>query len=144
MRPSKWIGVGDQAEAIECSKSLRYTRPRNRPFQPRWYYAGKRVSEHLLKSWHLGWATGSWGVIDPGCLGSSQIDGRTMMEVYGKLGLHLGPAENAVDARMTEVREPFGFGAAESDGEPDELVSGVSQISPRRPGIRQDLKRTTT
>lgn len=43
------------------------------------------------------------GVIDPGCLGSSQIDGRTMMEVYGKLGLHLGPAENAVDARMTEV-----------------------------------------
>jgi len=43
------------------------------------------------------------GVIDPACLGSSQIDGRTLMEVYRKLGLHLGPAENAVEAGITEV-----------------------------------------
>jgi hypothetical protein len=42
-------------------------------------------------------------VIDPGCLGCPQIDGGTMMEVYGKLGLHLGPAENAVEVRITEV-----------------------------------------
>ena len=44
-------------------------------------------------------ARGVWilGVIDPACLGSSQIDGRTLMEVYRKLGLHLGPAENAVE-----------------------------------------------
>ena len=48
---------------------------------------------------------GDWiiGVIDPACLGSSQIDGRTLMEVYGTLGLHLGPAENAVEAGITEV-----------------------------------------
>src|SRR6516162_1667495 len=50
-------------------------------------------------------ARGAWilGVIDPACLGSSQIDGRTLMEVYRKLGLHLGPAENAVEAGIAEV-----------------------------------------
>ena len=48
---------------------------------------------------------GEWipGVIDPACLGSSQIDGRTLMQVYGRLGLMLGPAENAVEAGITEV-----------------------------------------
>jgi hypothetical protein len=48
-------------------------------------------------------ARGDWilEVIDPACLGSSQ--GRTLMQVYGKLGLHLGPAENAVEAGITEV-----------------------------------------
>jgi phage terminase large subunit-like protein len=48
---------------------------------------------------------GDWipGVIDPACLGSSQIDGRTLMELYRKLGLHLSPAENAVEAGITEV-----------------------------------------
>ena len=48
---------------------------------------------------------GDWipGVIDPACLGSSQIDGRTLMEIYRKLGLHLSPAENAVEAGITEV-----------------------------------------
>ena len=44
-----------------------------------------------------------WGVIDPSCLGSSQIDGRTLMEIYGKLGLNLQTAENAVEAGITEV-----------------------------------------
>ncbi len=48
---------------------------------------------------------GPWipGVIDPACLGSSQIDGRTLMQLYSKLGLHLSPAENAVEAGITEV-----------------------------------------
>jgi hypothetical protein len=36
-------------------------------------------------------AVGDWipGVVDPACLGSSQIDGRTLMEMYGELGLNL-------------------------------------------------------
>lgn len=37
---------------------------------------------------------GDWirGVIDPACLGSSQTDGRTLMKIYGKLGLQVrGP-----------------------------------------------------
>ncbi|MGD1097699.1 MAG: terminase family protein [Bryobacteraceae bacterium] len=48
---------------------------------------------------------GEWirGVIDPACLGSSQIDGRTLMQLYGELGLLLCPAENAVEAGITEV-----------------------------------------
>jgi phage terminase large subunit-like protein len=50
-------------------------------------------------------ARGDWiyGVIDPASLGSSQIDGRTLMEIYGTLGLHLNPAVNAVEAGLTEV-----------------------------------------
>jgi len=50
-------------------------------------------------------ARGSWviGVIDPASLGSSQIDGRKLMEIYGRLGLTLAPAENAVEAGLTEV-----------------------------------------
>ncbi len=48
---------------------------------------------------------GAWipGVIDPACLGSSQIDGRTLMQIYRSLGLHLSPAVNAVEAGITEV-----------------------------------------
>jgi hypothetical protein len=48
---------------------------------------------------------GMWipGVIDPACLGSSQIDGRTLMEIYRTLGLRLFPAVNAVEAGITEV-----------------------------------------
>jgi len=48
---------------------------------------------------------GEWisGVIDPACLGSSQIDGRTLMQIYGQLGLNLSAAENAVEAGITEV-----------------------------------------
>lgn len=50
-------------------------------------------------------ARGEWvrGVIDPASLGSSQIDGRTLIEIYGKLGLKLEPAVNAVEAGLTEV-----------------------------------------
>lgn len=40
------------------------------------------------------------GVIDPGCLGSSQSDGRTLMDLYRELGLNLQPA---VAAGITEV-----------------------------------------
>jgi len=48
---------------------------------------------------------GSWipGVIDPACLGSSQIDGRALMDIYRKLGLTLSPAVNAVEAGIAEV-----------------------------------------
>jgi len=48
---------------------------------------------------------GEWipGVIDPSCLGSSQIDGRTLMNLYSELGLQLSPAVNAVEAGTTEV-----------------------------------------
>jgi phage terminase large subunit-like protein len=50
-------------------------------------------------------ARGEWipGVIDPACLGSSQIDGRNLMQVYRQLGLHLLAAENAVEAGLLEV-----------------------------------------
>lgn len=50
-------------------------------------------------------ARGEWmrGVIDPASFGSSQIDGRTLMEIYGALGLRLEPAVNAVEAGLTEV-----------------------------------------
>jgi phage terminase large subunit-like protein len=50
-------------------------------------------------------ARGRWipGVIDPACLGSSQIDGRTLMQIYRELGLSLAPAVNAVEAGITEV-----------------------------------------
>jgi len=49
-------------------------------------------------------AAGEWipGVVDPGCLGSSQIDGRTLMEMYGNLGLDLQPAVNSVEAASTK------------------------------------------
>jgi len=43
------------------------------------------------------------GVIDPSCLGSSQIDGRTLIDIYRNLGLRLAPAVNAVEAGITEV-----------------------------------------
>lgn len=48
---------------------------------------------------------GAWvpGVIDPACLGSSQIDGRQLMDVYRRLGLDLEPATNTVEAGITEV-----------------------------------------
>jgi phage terminase large subunit-like protein len=50
-------------------------------------------------------ARGVWipGVIDPACLGSSQIDGRTLMQMYSGLGLTLRPAVNAVEAGINEV-----------------------------------------
>ena len=48
---------------------------------------------------------GSWcpGVIDPASLGSSQIDGTRIIELYRRCGLKLSPAENAVEAGIYEV-----------------------------------------
>ena len=50
-------------------------------------------------------ARGAWmrGVIDPASSGSSQIDGRALIDIYGRLGLHLEPAINAVEAGLTET-----------------------------------------
>lgn len=54
---------------------------------------------HAIKS------RGDWipGVIDPASLGSSQVDGRQLMQMYSELGLKLSPAVNAVEAGITEV-----------------------------------------
>jgi hypothetical protein len=47
---------------------------------------------------------GDWipGVIDPACLGSSQIDGKSLMEMYTRLG-RLSPAVNSVETGISEV-----------------------------------------
>jgi len=57
-------------------------------------------------------AMGDWipGVIDPACLGSSQIDGRTLMEMYGGLGLKLHRAANAVESGLYEVWDALSTG----------------------------------
>lgn len=43
------------------------------------------------------------GVIDPASAGSSQADGRALIDIYGRLGLHLEPAINAVESGLTET-----------------------------------------
>jgi hypothetical protein len=50
-------------------------------------------------------ARGAWipGVIDPASAGSSQVDGRALFDIYGRLGLHLEPAVNAVESGLTET-----------------------------------------
>ena len=50
-------------------------------------------------------ARGTWmhGVIDPASSGSSQTDGRKLIDIYARLGLHLEPAVNAVEAGLTET-----------------------------------------
>jgi phage terminase large subunit-like protein len=50
-------------------------------------------------------ARGKWlrGVIDPGSLGSSQVDGQKLFQKYKSLGLDLETAENAVETGLTEV-----------------------------------------
>ena len=50
-------------------------------------------------------ARGAWmhGVIDPASSGSSQADGRKLIDIYARLGLHLEPAVNAVEAGLTET-----------------------------------------
>jgi hypothetical protein len=42
-------------------------------------------------------------VIDPASAGSSQVDGRALIDIYGRLGLRLEPAQNAVEAGLTET-----------------------------------------
>ena len=50
-------------------------------------------------------ARGDWmhGVIDPASAGSSQADGRALIDIYGRLGLKLDPAMNAVEAGLTDT-----------------------------------------
>jgi phage terminase large subunit-like protein len=52
-------------------------------------------------------APGAWipGVIDPACMGSGQIDGRNLMEMYRELGLDLDTAVNAVESGIFDVWE---------------------------------------
>jgi phage terminase large subunit-like protein len=57
-------------------------------------------------------APGRWipGVIDPACLGASQIDGRNLMDMYRALGLSLEPAVNAVESGIYIVWELLSTG----------------------------------
>jgi phage terminase large subunit-like protein len=57
-------------------------------------------------------AAGDWiqGVVDPACIGSSQTDGRTLMEMYAGLGLKLDIATNAVEAGIYEVWDALSTG----------------------------------
>jgi hypothetical protein len=50
-------------------------------------------------------AKGAWipGTVDPAAVGSSQVDGKKVIEEYSKLGLELTPADNAVTAGTTKV-----------------------------------------
>jgi phage terminase large subunit-like protein len=50
-------------------------------------------------------ARGEWinGVIDPASSASSQTDGKALIQIYGKLGLRLTPAVNAVAAGLIET-----------------------------------------
>jgi hypothetical protein len=50
-------------------------------------------------------APGAWipGVIDPACIGSNQVDGRNLMDMYRELGLDIQPADNAVESGIFEV-----------------------------------------
>jgi terminase large subunit-like protein len=50
-------------------------------------------------------ARGKWlrGVIDPAARGRNAVDGERLIEVYGRLGLDLRPADNAVSAGIYAV-----------------------------------------
>jgi phage terminase large subunit-like protein len=50
-------------------------------------------------------ARGDWmhGVIDPAAAGSSQADGRALIDIYGRLGLKLDPATNTVEAGLMDT-----------------------------------------
>lgn len=50
-------------------------------------------------------APGAWipGVIDPASMGSGQIDGRNLMDLYRGLGISLEPAINAVESGIYDV-----------------------------------------
>lgn len=50
-------------------------------------------------------ARGAWmsGVIDPGARGRSQVDGRSLIDLYRDLGLRLSPSDNAVETGLHSV-----------------------------------------
>ena len=55
---------------------------------------------------------GAWvpGAVDPAAMGSSQIDGKNLMDVYRDLGLELTAADNAVTAGTTLLWNLFSTG----------------------------------
>ena len=55
---------------------------------------------------------GDWipGFIDPASRGRSQIDGRNLLQDYRQLGLHLTPAENAVESGLYDCWERLSNG----------------------------------
>lgn len=57
-------------------------------------------------------APGAWipGVIDPACIGSNQVDGRNLLEMYRELGLDIEPADNAVETGIFEVWQALSSG----------------------------------
>ena len=57
-------------------------------------------------------APGEWicGVVDPAARGRSQVDGEKLLDLYQDLGLHLEPAENAVETGIYQVWERLSTG----------------------------------
>lgn len=57
-------------------------------------------------------ARGTWlkGVIDPASRGRSQIDGNNLYQLYRKEGLHIYPANNAVESGIYEVWQRLSTG----------------------------------
>lgn len=57
-------------------------------------------------------ARGDWipGVIDPAARGRAQKDGEQLIEAYTSLGLHLVPAQNAIEAGIYAVWERLSTG----------------------------------
>lgn len=78
------------------------------------YLYAEHYKAHAEASMHAAAirARGEWipGVIDPASGGSSQIDGRRLIEVYKALGLHLTAAENSVEAGILAVLDMLSTG----------------------------------
>jgi hypothetical protein len=57
-------------------------------------------------------ARGEWmpGFIDPAAKGRSQVDGEQLLITYQQLGLHLTPADNAVEAGIYNIWERLSTG----------------------------------
>jgi hypothetical protein len=57
-------------------------------------------------------ARGEWlkGVIDPAARGRSQIDGNNLYQMYRNEGLHVYPAQNAIEAGIYEVWQRLSTG----------------------------------
>jgi|SRR5579872_3546903 len=74
-------------------------------------------------------ARGEWihGVVDPACLASSQVDGKTLMEHYKRAGLLLHPADNAVESGIQIVWE--------------RLVSGRLKVQAHLENYRREISR---
>ncbi|MEO5368522.1 MAG: terminase family protein [Magnetococcus sp. DMHC-1] len=73
------------------------------------YYRGQAEPSVHKDAIH---ARGSWipGVIDPASHGRGQKDGESLLQTYRNLGLHLEPANNAVEAGIQNVWERLSCG----------------------------------